>query len=119
MTAHLINRNVDPVYPATLSPEFVKDILRNQLGWQGVVVSDDMQMGAITAQFGLTEAAVRAIKAGCDLLIVSNNVNNYGEQAPYKIRDAIFTAVKSGQIPVSAIIQSSDRIQALKNKYGL
>ncbi len=60
-------------YPATLSPEIVTGLLRNELGYRGVVISDDMEMGAIRKLYSTYEAAIRAIKAGVDLLIVSNS----------------------------------------------
>lgn len=119
MTAHVINRNVDPSLPATLSPFFIKNILRKELGWNGIVVTDDMQMGAITSIYGLGEAAVMAIKAGGDVLIISNNINVYDEQAPYKVRDAIFNAVRQRRISEDTIIDSSNRIRALKNKFKI
>jgi beta-N-acetylhexosaminidase len=119
MTAHIINKKIDPNYPATLSPFFIKEILRKQLNFKGVVVSDDMQMGAITENFGFEEALIRAINAGCDLLIISNNGNIYDETASYQARDIIFNAVKEGKIPIERIIESSDRIYTLKSKFGV
>ncbi len=119
MTAHIVNRNIDPDYPVTLSENYIKPILRNQIGFKGVVVSDDMQMGAITLNYGLEQAAVRAVKAGCDMLIISNNIGQYDEQAPYKVLEAIFSAVKSGEISESAINESHQRIMELKEKYNL
>lgn len=119
MTAHIINRKIDPENPATLSPFFIKDILRKQLNFEGVVVSDDMQMGAITENYGFEEAIIRAINAGCDLLIISNNGSVYDEFAPYQARDIIFNAVKKGKIPIKRIIESSERIYLLKSKFGV
>lgn len=119
MTAHIINRKIDPEYPATLSPFFIKDILRKQLNFQGLVVSDDMQMGAIIENYGFEEAIIRAVNAGCDLLIISNNGSVYDESAPYQTRDIIFNAVKKGKMPIKRIIESSERIYLLKSKFGV
>lgn len=113
MTAHIMNRNIDSEYPATLSPLFIQKILRQQLGFQGIVISDDMQMGAIEKHFGFADAIIRAINAGCDMLIISNNGTVYDETAPYRAVDIIFNAVKSGEIPIECL---SDRIEELKNK---
>ncbi|MFZ3386009.1 MAG: glycoside hydrolase family 3 protein, partial [Candidatus Hydromicrobium sp.] len=66
MTAHVMNTNIDPNNPATLSSIFLKDILRGRLNYEGVIVSDDMQMGAIATYFGFEEAIIKAINAGCD-----------------------------------------------------
>jgi beta-N-acetylhexosaminidase len=119
MTAHIMNTNIDKDYPATLSPKFVTNILRNTLKFKGVVISDDMQMGAIADNYGSEEAAVLAINAGCDMLIVSNNIKVYDEQAPSKIIDAIYAAVKDGKISEKRINESYSRIQSLKKKYNI
>jgi beta-N-acetylhexosaminidase len=119
MTAHIINTNIDPTYPSTLSPLFIKNILRNQLKFTGVVVSDDMQMGAIVDNYGYDEAIIRAINAGCDMLIISNNGKTYSEQAPYDAVNIILKAIEKGEISEQQINDSYGRIQALKEKYGI
>ncbi|MDD5569160.1 MAG: beta-N-acetylhexosaminidase [Candidatus Pacebacteria bacterium] len=119
MTAHIMNTNIDPDYPATLSPLFINNILREELGFQGVVISDDIQMGAIMDNYGFADAIVKAINAGCDMIGISNNIKEYDERAPYTAVDAIFNAVKNGQISQNRVNQSFERIEALKEKYGL
>ena len=119
MTAHIMNTNIDPTYPATLSPLFIKNILKNQLNFNGVIVSDDMQMGAIVNNYGYDEAIVKAINAGCDMLIISNNGTTYDEKAPYDAVDIILKAVKKGEISEQQINDSYNRIQTLKEKYGI
>jgi beta-N-acetylhexosaminidase len=73
MTAHLVNRNVDPDWPVTLSERFIGPLLREREGFDGVVVTDDLHMGAIQEQHSEREAVVRALLAGNDLLVFSNN----------------------------------------------
>ncbi|MFA6252011.1 MAG: glycoside hydrolase family 3 protein [Candidatus Paceibacterota bacterium] len=119
MTAHIINQNIDKENPATLSPIFIQGLLRNVLGFKGVVISDDMQMGAITDFYGQENAAVKAINAGCDMLIVSNNIKVYDEEAPSKIINGIYQAVKDGKISEKRIYESYNRIQKLKNTYSI
>ncbi|MFZ3054765.1 MAG: glycoside hydrolase family 3 protein [Minisyncoccales bacterium] len=119
MTAHIVNTNIDSIYPATLSPLFVKNILREQLGFKGVVISDDMQMGAIVDNYGFEEAIIKAVNAGCDMLILSNNGTVYDEKAPYDAVDIILKAVKRGEISEDQINESYNRIQELKNKYEI
>ena len=119
MTAHIMNTNIDPIYPATLSPLFIKNILRDQLKFKGVVVSDDMQMGAIVNNYGFEEAIIKAVNAGCDMLIISNNGTTYDEKAPYDAVNIILKAVKRGEISENQINESYNRIQELKNKYGI
>ncbi|MDD2703121.1 MAG: glycoside hydrolase family 3 protein [Candidatus Omnitrophica bacterium] len=117
MTAHIMNRKIDSEYPATLSAHYINEILRNMIGFEGVVISDDMQMGAITKYYGFKEALIRAVNAGCDLLIISNNGSVYDETAPYRARDIIFDAVKNGEIPLKRIAESSRRIEDLKKRF--
>ena len=119
MTAHIMNTSIDPDYPATLSPLFLQNILRKQLGYKGVIVSDDMQMGAITKNYGFKDAIIKAINAGCDLLILSNNNDSYDEKIASKTIDIIFEAVKDGQIAEKTINESCNRILDLKKKFGL
>ncbi len=117
MTAHIMDRSIDADYPATLSPKFLRDILRQKLHYEGVVISDDMHMGAIVDHYGLAEAVVLAVNAGCDIILASNNGKEYDELLPYKIRDAIVRGVKDGRIPRERIREASGRIAKLKNKY--
>ncbi|MFA5431769.1 MAG: glycoside hydrolase family 3 protein [Candidatus Paceibacterota bacterium] len=119
MTAHIINTNIDPIYPATLSPLFIKNILRDQLKFNGVIISDDMQMGAIVNNYGFEDAIIRAINAGCDMIGLSNNGTTYDEKAPYDAVSIILKAVKRGEISEQQINESYSRIQALKEKYGI
>ncbi|MDD5750606.1 MAG: glycoside hydrolase family 3 protein [Candidatus Pacebacteria bacterium] len=119
MVGHLVNKNIDSEFPATLSKIFINKILKQDLGFDGVVVCDDLQMGAITQNYGLEEAAVRMVAAGCDLLIISNNVGVYDETAPYKARDAILRAVESGGISKDSIEASFIKIENLKKKFGI
>jgi beta-N-acetylhexosaminidase len=119
MTAHIINTSIDQDYPATLSPLFLQNILRKQLGYKGVIVSDDMQMGAVAKNYGFKGAVIRSINAGCDLLILSNNNDSYDENIASKAIDIIFEAVKNGQIAEGNINGSYNRILDLKKKFGL
>jgi len=119
MTAHIMNTEIDSVHPATLSPIFLNFLLRKGLGFKGLIVSDDMQMGAIVDNFGFDESLVQAINAGCDILILSNNIKIYDEQVSYKAVDAILKAVKNGQISEERINESYNRIQEFKNNHGI
>ena len=119
MTAHIINRQVDPDYPATLSPNFLQKILRDKLGYKGVIISDDMQMGAITKNYGFSEAVIRAVNAGCNILAISNNGKTYDEDTVYKAFKVIIKAVKSGKIPIQKITDSYTKILYLKKKFKI
>ena len=119
MTAHVMNRNIDPDNPATLSSIFLKDILRGKLNYEGIIVSDDMQMGAIVENFGFEEAIIKAINAGCDLLIFSNNSPVYDEDIAQKAVEVIKKAIKDGKIKEETIRNSYNRIKQLKDSFEI
>jgi beta-N-acetylhexosaminidase len=120
MTAHIINKNIDEKYPATLSYNFIQKILREQIGFTGVVISDDMQMNAIVDNFGTKEAIINAINAGCDIILLSNNGSaKYNENLLYESFDIIYNAVKEGKIKKERIEESYKRIYELKKKFGI
>lgn len=113
MTAHVMNRRVDPDWPVTLSSQYIEPILRRELGYDGVVVSDDLQMGAIVEHYSLHESVVRAVNAGCDMLILSNNGQIYDPFIAYKAVLALNTAVDSGEISRERVESAMRRINRL------
>jgi len=114
MTAHIVNRNIDSKFPSTMSSLFLEDILRKQIGFQGIIISDDIQMKALTNFYTLEDIVVHSINAGCDMLILSNNVSEYDEHLPFKVRDIILNAVKQGKISEQRIEQALERIKEIK-----
>ena len=75
LTAHIVNRKLDKSgRPATLSHDIMTKLLRDEMGFDGVIISDDMQMGAIVEAYGLTEAVVEAVKAGVDMILLANQI---------------------------------------------
>ena len=120
MVAHVINKNVDKNYPATMSSAFIDGELRKQVGFNGVVISDDMQMAAITKNYDFGDSIIKFINAGGDMVSVLNNSpNGYDEQLAYKVRDIIFNAVKDKKIDEKRITESYNRIISLKNKFKI
>ena len=120
MTAHIINKEIDKENPATLSPLFINDILRQKIGFNGVVISDDMQMKAIADQYSLRESIIKAINAGCDIILLSNNTFvGYNEDLPYEVKDIIHEAVLNGEISRGKIAESAKRIRDLKKRFDL
>ena len=120
MTSHIVNLNLDPAAkPATLSHDIVTGLLREQLEFDGVIVSDNMEMGAIVQEYGLQEAVTQAILAGVDVIMLANQGDTYDADRPYVVRDAILQAVYDGVIPQESIIESAHRIIDLKTKYGV
>ena len=97
MTAHVFNTQLDPTYPATLSQATITGILRDELGFDGVVITDDMNMQAITSQYGFEQAAVLAVQAGADLLAYGNNLV-YDPDVAQRAIAALKAAVRQGQL---------------------
>lgn len=112
MTAHVFNRRIDVDYPATLSTKAM-NILRDTFGYQGVIVSDDMQMKAIADEYGLEQAIVLCINAGVDVLCFGNNLG-YDEQIPEKFQQIILSAIAAGKVSPDRIEASYRRIMKLK-----
>jgi len=117
MTAHIFNAKIDSVYPATLSGATVGGILRQQLGFQGVVISDDMEMGAITSTYGTDQAAELAVKAGVDVLLYTSNLDSTGHSLARRIVDVLARAVQEGRISRGRIDSSYDRIMVMKSGF--
>lgn len=115
MTAHVFNAGLDPLWPATLSQATITGLLREQLQYDGVVVSDDMQMQAIADHYSLETVLEQAILAGADLLIFGNNLT-YDEQIASKAGQIIAHLVRSGRISQARINESYARIMHLKRR---
>ncbi len=114
MMAHLYNAQWDETYPATLSSAVISGMLRQQLGFEGVVVSDDMKMGAIAQNYSLEESVELAVKAGVDILLFGNNSSSYDPQIAQKAFNSIRKLVESGTLSRDRIKQSYERIYELK-----
>lgn len=115
MTAHIVNRQLDASgIPATLSNTILTGLLRRQLHFKGVIISDDMQMKAISDNYGLEQALVMAINAGADMLIFGNNLT-VTPQDPGELVDIIEAKVRAGEISPSRIDEAYQRILALKH----
>lgn len=119
MIGHLYNTRLDSVYPSSLSEKTITGLLRDSLGYNGVVISDDLfNMRAITDRYSYGKAAVLAINAGTDILLYVGNILR-GASLLSRMVDTIETNVQSGAIALSRINAAYDRIQQLKGRYGL
>ena len=116
MTAHVFNRTLDPNYPATLSPATIQGLLRQELGFEGVVVSDDLLMGAIVNEYGIEEAALLALQAGVDMLLISGNSADRNRTAADRVLQAVEWAVAAGTLPRPAVEDSLARIRQLTRR---
>ncbi len=115
MTAHVYNAQMDSL-PGTLSKKIIDGVLKQDLGWSGIVISDDMQMGAITKHYGLEESVERAILAGVDILLLSNNSYQvaYDPDIAGKTIDHIKTLLADGKITKDRIDESYHKIMEMK-----
>lgn len=112
MTAHILFDALDSEHPATLSEKVLRPLLRDELGFDGVIVSDDLEMKAIADHYGIQDAAVRAIRAGCDQLLVCSKVDWIAEA-----HQAIVKAVVDGALPRARISEAAARVDRLKCDY--
>ncbi len=116
MVSHLYNKNIDEEYPATLSRKMLQGELRERLGWQGVVVSDDMQMRAITDHYGFDEAVTLGLNAGVDLFIIGGNIKRENYNVVDKFISIIEKGIASGAISMETLDLAVSRIDALMSK---
>ena len=115
MTAHIVNRKLDESgLPATLSYKVITELLRSKMNYNGVVISDDMQMHAISSRYSLEESLRRGIQAGVDMFIFSNNIQGASQYTPSNIHATIRSLVDKGIISPQRIDESYKRILALK-----
>ena len=113
MTAHVIHRMLDPEWPATLSKPVVTGLLREKLGFAGVVISDDLQMKAISDNYDLKTALELSLHAGIDLLCFANN-SSFDEDITSTVIEEIAALVAEGRIAESRLDESLQRINRLK-----
>ncbi len=114
MTAHIYNSKLDQTRPATLSRDIIDGLLRKELGYDGVVISDDMMMKAIADHYGLEQAIKNAVNAGVDILLFANNTYTFDPAMPEKAFSILKRLVEKGEIPMARIEKSYGRIMKLK-----
>ena len=113
MTAHILFPELDQKYPATLSKTIITGIIREQLDFNGLVITDDMAMGAISNNYGTSEAAVLSIQAGADMVLLTDTSQFQS------VKNSLIQAVRDGQIPESQLNTSVTRILQKKETYKL
>ncbi|MCX7648338.1 MAG: hypothetical protein N2Z60_06990 [Elusimicrobiales bacterium] len=110
MVSHVLYKNIDKDMPASLSRIIITNILRDQLKYEGVVITDSLDMKAVTSKYSIEKAAVLAIKNGADMVLI-------GKYPVNKVRDEILKALKNREISEQRIEESYKRIISLKEKY--
>ena len=114
MTAHVFNRRLDEQYPATLSRRTIDGLLRGVLGFKGVVISDDLRMGAIERQYGIGEAVVLALDAGVDVLLIVDDRLPDGSSATQLALAAIREALVKGVLDPARVEAAIDRVREFR-----
>jgi beta-N-acetylhexosaminidase len=112
MTAHVVVRELDPDVPATLSPHVIDALLRRQMGYDGVIVSDDLEMKAVAAHWTPADAAVRAMQAGCDILPVCAKPD-----AQVEAIEGVVRAVEAETIRWTDLDDADRRVRDLKRRF--
>lgn len=118
MSAHVFHKKLDADHPATLSKSIINGLLRQELNYSGVVISDDMNMGAIKDHYPLEISIPLAINAGVDILLFGNNLE-YDPDIAKKSQAIILTNIQNGVISLQRIDRSVRRILTLKKNRGL
>jgi beta-N-acetylhexosaminidase len=112
MSAHVIVEPLDDKYPATLSSVVLEKIVRDRLGFDGVIFTDDFEMKAIADHYGFEEAIIRGVLAGCDVILICHT-----PEMQRKGIETLQRAVESGQVSPERIAQSSRRVDRLIENY--
>jgi beta-N-acetylhexosaminidase len=119
MTAHIHHRGWDEDLPVTLSRRVLQGILREKLGYAGVIISDDLQMGAIVKRYSLEEACILAVEGGVDILLASDNSPEGDDPELFmRIYSALIQGIEKGRISSTQIETAHSRIRALKSSSG-
>jgi len=119
MVAHVFNRRIDPKYPASLSKKTVNGQLRKKMGYRGVVITDDLQMYAISKHYSLRNTIKLAINAGVDILLFGNQLDPKHEVSLTKLVSITRSLLAKGEISRRSIDQANIRIDQMRAKIGL
>ncbi|MEU4270277.1 glycoside hydrolase family 3 N-terminal domain-containing protein [Streptomyces sp. NPDC026092] len=111
MSAHILLSALDPERPATLSPQILTGLLRQELGFEGLIVTDGMEMQAIASTYGIERGSVLAIAAGADAICVGGGLAD--EDTVLRLRDALVAAVRTGELPEERLADAAARVRAL------
>lgn len=114
MLGHLFHQGFDKEFPTSLSPAICRDLLRNQLGFNGVIITDDLQMKAITDQYGLEDSVCLALAAGVDMIIIGNNLE-YDPEFLERAIAAVLLAVAENRLPEDRILEAWQHTRKMKS----
>lgn len=112
MTAHVVFAALDAERPATMAPQVITGLLRNKLGYQGVIVSDDLDMRAIADHYGVAEAAIAALRAGCDAILLCRDPAHQEQ-----VERGLITAAEGDSALRARIGDAARRVRAMKQQH--
>jgi len=112
MSSHALYPVMDPDTPATLSVSVIDGVLRKKLGFDGLVITDDLEMGAIKQKWGVVNGAVRAFEAGCDILLICEN-----QHLVLESMDALKSRLLKGEVPTTRLHEATGRINKAKARF--
>jgi beta-N-acetylhexosaminidase len=110
MVAHILNKSIDPIFPASLSEKTIQGLLRKEIRYSKLIVSDDLEMKALTNQYTPEDIPVLALKAGCDILIYRS------EEASRHAYSTLQKAIETGALDPQIVLTASQRILTIKNE---
>ncbi len=113
MIGHVFNSQIDSLYPASLSHKTICGLLRGELGWSGITITDDLLMQAISANYSLEEALLLSINAGIDMIMLTSNITGSSKSAAEEAVGIICRLVREGKIKESRIDEALSRIDSL------
>ncbi|MET8831485.1 glycoside hydrolase family 3 protein [Streptomyces sp. NPDC004610] len=111
MSAHILVPALDPDRPATLSPGILTGLLRRELGHEGLIVTDAVEMQAISGTYGIERGTILALAAGADAICVGGGLAD--DETVWRLRDAIVAAVRSGDLPEERLVDAAERVRGL------
>ncbi len=112
MTAHILFKRIDPDFPATFSKKFLTKILRKEMGYTGLIVTDDLNMKAVSAGYSVKKRIALAVNAGADVLLIRDDYSGIEN-----FMESFKSLVLDGKIPLKRIKESSGRVKRIKRKY--
>lgn len=112
MTAHVLMPSIDPNYPATLSPIILQNLLRKKLGYQGLIISDDLEMKAVEDRYEIKEMVRLGLLAGIDLFLICKTISKVHEAI-----GAVHELLAAGEVPLERVNEALSRIATMKKRY--
>ncbi len=116
MVAHILFKNIDSIYPSSISYEMITKLLKEEMGFKGLIITDSLTMSAIYERYSIREIVKFGINAGNDIIMFCGEANEFDQEV---IINEFIDLVKKGEIPMSRIDDSVQKIIELKNKYQI